>query len=320
MGIQIEHVPSVLRRGTVLAAMRGALLVTRPLPPRVTIALGAALAAAAGALLPLRLRLATNLALGLGRVPPDAVRTFFQNLGRWFGWSMAIYHRGFWGCGVPDHITFHDSVAHLDAAVARGRGVILASPHQFCHEIGAAYISGRHKVVALVRESRSPWREAMKRRWYEATGMEVVRRPRRSSLVADTLACLRVLREGCLLGITPDVLVSPGAGIRVRMFGRAVYLSPGIVVLAMRARSPLVTAYFRWERDGRLVIHFTEPVEYPAAGDRERTVSEGLQAWCRQCEEYFRLNSGNWMFWLDKRWTRALRAQPATPSPRDLPA
>jgi KDO2-lipid IV(A) lauroyltransferase len=313
MDAAIGNLPRELRRAATLGAMRGVLVTTRRLPPRATMALGAALGTGAGMILPLRARLLRNLTLGLrpACVPDGAARSFFRNLGRWFGWSMAIYHRGFWNSGVPDQIGFHESVVHLDEAVARGRGVILASPHQFCHEIGAAYINGRHEVVAVVRETANPRREAMKERWYQATGMEIVRRPRRSSIVADTFACLRVLKRGRLLGITPDVIVPPAAGVRVRMFGREVCLSPGMVVLAMRARAPLVTCYFRWERGGRLLLHFTEAVEYPAAGERERTAAEGLQAWCRQCEDNFRAHPGNWMFWLDKRWSRALREQPS---------
>lgn len=323
MDLVIGHLPREIRRAAMLAAMRGALFATRRLPPRATNALGAALGTGAGAILPLRARLSRNLTIGLGpgRVPDGAARTFFRNLGRWFGWSMAIYHRGFWNSGVPDQIGFHESVVHLDEAAARGRGVILASPHQFCHEIGAAYINGRHKVVAVVRETANPRREAMKERWYEATGMEIVRRPRRSSLMADTFACLRVLKRRCLLAITPDVIVPPSAGVQIRMFGRDVCLSPGMVVLAMRARAPLVTCYLRWEARGPLRLHFTEAVEYPPTGDRERTAAEGLQAWCRECEKHFRTHPGNWMFWLDKRWTRALREQPSPDgSPQGLPA
>ena len=75
----------------------------------------------------------------------------------------------------------------------------------------------------------------------------------------------------------------------------------------MKARAPLVTSYTRWEKDGRFILQFTEPVEYSSAGDRMSTAVEGLQAWCRQCEDHFRESPGNWMFWLDKRWTRALR-------------
>jgi lauroyl/myristoyl acyltransferase len=306
-----------LRQAVTLSAMRGVLLGARPLPPRAAIALGAALGHAAAAILPLRLRLQRSMDLGLGRgnVPPDAISRYFRHLGQWFGWSMAVYHRGFWKSTVPEGMAFDPSVEHLDEAVSRGHGVILASPHQFCHEMGAAFISGRHKVVALVREGKSRSRERMKERWYASTGMEVVKRARRASVIADTLAYLRVLKSGRLLAITPDVLVSPEKGVGVKMFGREVFLSPGLIVLAMRAQSPIVTCYIEREPDGRFVHHFTRPIEFSKHGDREATAREGLQAWCTECEGFFRRNPGNWMFWLDKRWARSLRRIPSEASP-----
>jgi KDO2-lipid IV(A) lauroyltransferase len=256
-----------------------------------------------------------NLVLGLGPdgVSSQAVRTYFRNLGRLFGWSMAVYHRGFWHSGVPEKIEFGASVIHLDQAVAKGHGVVLASPHQFCHELGAAYINGRHKTVALVREEKDRWRQSMKERWFQATGLDTVPRPRRSSVMADTFASLRVLKSGRLLAVTPDLIVPGASGVPVEMFGRVISLSPGLVLLSMKAKAPLVTCYFHWEVDGRIILNFTEPVEYPQTGDRKKTAVEGLQAWCRQCEGYLRENPGNWMFWLDKRWAWALR----TTSPED---
>jgi lauroyl/myristoyl acyltransferase len=307
MGLEIGRLPRDMRRAAKLAATRGLLTASNRLSPQGAISLGRAIGQSAAGILPLRMRLSRNMALGLGRAPHDAVANFFRNLGRLCGWSMAIYHHGFWASGVQNQLEFDESVKHLDDAVARGRGVILASPHQFCHEIGAAYISGRHQVVAMVRETASPQREAMKEQWYRATGMEIVRRPRRTSLRSDVFACLRVLKRGSLLAMAPDVIVRPAAGAPVRVFGRDVYLSPGMVVLAMRAQAPLLTAYLHWSKRGRHVIRFTEALEYAATGDRERTAAEGLQVWCRQFEANVRAHPGNWMFWLDKHWTKALR-------------
>jgi KDO2-lipid IV(A) lauroyltransferase len=300
-----------LRRAATVAAMRGAILASRPLPPRTAIRLGTTLGVAAGAILPLRHRLRKNLELGLGHVPPGVVTQYLRNLGLHAGWSLAIYHHGFWNSTVPDRLGFHESVANLDEAVARGRGVVLASPHLFCYESGAAYINGRHRVVAVARESQDRARQALKQRWYEAAGLQIAYRPRRASLLEDTTACLRVLKTGRILAITPDLIVPPPAGVRVRIFGRETYLPRGIVVLAARMRAPLVTVSAQWQQDGRLLIRFSRPIEYPRTADRERTALEGLQAWCRDFEEYLRANPADWMFWLDKRWTRVLRTSPA---------
>jgi lauroyl/myristoyl acyltransferase len=188
---------------------------------------------------------------------------------------------------------------------------VLAAPHLACHEIAAAYAHRRHPLVALIRESKSAEHDAIKRRWYEALGMETVHRARNTSPLADVVAMLRVLRAGRVLAVTPDVLVSDDRGVRVRMFGHEASLAPGIVVLAQRARAPLVTGLLEWEEHGpergRLCARFTEPLELPPESSREQLLQEGMQRWCGQVEGYLRSRPENWLFWLDKRWTRVLR-------------
>jgi lauroyl/myristoyl acyltransferase len=294
------------RRTVTLAVERGFVNLTRRLGPSAGLRVGHALGSLARFAGPLRQRLATSLHRA-GIVPSQRVlNRYFHRFGCWSGWSLAVYQAGLEASGVGDRFEFADSVVNLDRAVAKGRGVVLACPHLFCHEIAAAAINRRHPVVALVRESKNPRRGAVKQRWYEATGMETVRRPRGSSVVSDTLAYLRVLRSGRVLGITPDVLVPPDKGVPVRMFGRQLTLSPGVVLLAMRAQAPLVTPLGEWldaepgRRGARVRMHFSEPIEFPTGGDRERTLRDGLQAWCRHIEDYLRREPENSMFWIAK--------------------
>ena len=92
---------------------------------------------------------------------------------------MAIYRRGLVGSGACDKVRFDDSVCHLDDAIARGRGVIVAAPHLFGHEIAAGHTDLQRGLVALVRESKNPKRTAMKHQWYAQLGVETLRRPRK---------------------------------------------------------------------------------------------------------------------------------------------
>jgi KDO2-lipid IV(A) lauroyltransferase len=273
--------------------------------------MGQASGCLAGLVGPLRDRLATNFRLAGIAPTKDRLDAWFRHFGTWTGWSLAIYGAGLEGSGLLERMYFDDSVRYLDEAVARGRGVVLAAPHLACHEIAAAYAHRRHPIAALIRESKSAEHDGIKRRWYEALGMETVHRARDTSPFADVVAMLRVLRAGRVLAVTPDVLVSPSRGVPVRMFGHEAVLSPGIVVLARKARAPLVTGLLEWEErgaaGGRLRVRFTEPLELPAECSREQVSQEGMQRWCEQVEGYLRRQPENWLFWLDKRWTRVLR-------------
>ncbi len=301
------------RRWLLDAGVQGTLALGRLMGPGGSAVVGSLVAGFAPWLPNLRKRLRANWKQA-GLVPgADVVDGYFRRLGCWAGWSAAVYARGFVDSGIAAKITLDDSFAHVEAAIAKGKGVILACPHAFCHELAAAAINRRHPVVALVRESKSSAREAMKARWYQATGMSVVKRPRRASIVADTMSAIRTLRSGAILGITPDVIVAPDKGMTVQLLGRPVALSPGIIMLSMRVGSPIITPWGEWlpgrtSREDRLILRFTPPLEFPARKHTEAEVQAGLQQWCQIYEDRFRRNPDYWMFWLDKSWTKVLQA------------
>jgi lauroyl/myristoyl acyltransferase len=263
----------------------------------------------AGSQTPLRSLLAGNLRRAGVDPERGTLDRYFRRFGSWLGWSAAVYNGGFVPSAVAGRITFDETLQHLDRACDKGCGVVLASPHAFCHELGAAAVNRRHPVVAVVRESNDRARERMKARWYQATGMETLHRSRDSSLLVDTVAYLRTLRAGKVLGITPDVIYPSDKGLPVSMFGRKVVLSPGFIFLAMRSGAPLVSTWCRWiegkkRSEDRLVLRFDEPIEFPKKGDRDALVRAGLEEWCRTYEARFRAAPQDWMFWLDKRWTK----------------
>ena len=301
-----------LRRKGTLAATRGAIGAHRWLGVSGSRLLGTAFGTMAGMTLPLRARLARNLELALGpdKATRQIVDRYFQRLGRWTDWRLSCFNHGLVNSVVPEHFTFDDTLTHLDEAVRHGKGVILASLHNFCCEMAAGVIHRRHPMVILARENKDPYREHLKQQWYQSLGVQTVRRPRRTTALADTFACLRVLRSGKLLAITPDVVVSPERGTTTRMLGCDVTLSPGAVLLAARAKCPLVTFSTHWPAPDRMVLRFAPPAWYPAGNDWKQAVRYGFRRWCNDAESYLREYPENWMFWLDKRWTSALRSQP----------
>ncbi len=299
------------RRHAIHEGTRGLLRLSQRLGSEQLISLGRFLGVAAG--WPLRRRLARNLTCAGLCASPAVLDRYFQLLGTWAGWSLAVYQKGFTASGVARRIHLDDSVAHVDRAMSLGKGVILATGHFFCHEMGAAAINLRHPLVALVRESKDPLRHAVKQRWYQATGLELVHRARRSTLLADALAYLRVLRAGKILAITPDLPVRPDRGVPVSMFGKTVVLPSGMIALAMRSGAPVVACWGEWieDRRGRPVearIRFDEPMTFSPSKDRDAVCRAGMAEFARRQEEDLRKFPANWMFWLDKTWTRILRS------------
>lgn len=305
-----------MRRRTTAGILRGSLRATQGLPQPGIRLLGAAVGQMAR--WGLRRRLLANLQAALGPVEPHIADCWFQRLSRWCADSCRIYHRGLAQSGILDQITLGSSVTHLDEAVKRGRGVVLAAPHLFRHEIGAGVINLRHRVTAIVRESRDPRHAALKAHWYRRLGLQTVTIRRDTNPVAE---CRRLLRDGAVLGITPDCVALSEDGHAVRMFNRAVRLKAGAFALSLYSGAPLVTCLGRWAPSGdHLDLQFTSPTEVRRhrrlsgtsdAGARlaaTEVLRDALQSWVSDFESFLRQQPQDWLFWLDKRWTEVLRA------------
>jgi len=302
------------RRRATHEAVRGLLYFSKWLGPERILSLGRGLGWMAD--WSMRRRLAANLS-GAGLEPSQKVlERYFRLMGNWAGWSLAVYQKGFMESGVGRRVHVDSTVEHLDRALAGGKGVILATAHYFCNEMAAAAVNLRHPILVLVRDSKDPMHQAIKERWYKATGMEIVHRARRTSVMADSLAYLRVLRAGRALAITPDLPMREGKGVPIQLFGRDVILPAGIIALAMRSGSPILNCWGEWiydahDRPTEAVVRFSEPLTIPRTGDRETDLHAGMQEWGRHFEQNLRQYPENWMFWLDKNWTRVWRSKGA---------
>lgn len=259
----------------------------------------------------LRRRVRTNMLLALGDdVPPDAEILYFRRLGWFLASALAVFHHGTKASAVFDEIKFDDqSIAVLDAAVAEGRGVVIISPHWCGHELVAAEVNRRYPMTLLVRQASSSERMARKLKWYGALGAEIVLRPKHSSTVKDAVAYLDVLRRGRVLAITPDLLAEAPQGIETQVFGRQASVHGGAFAIAIAARAPMILPYFRWQPDSTVLVSCERAPEPPTGCERATANRLALENWWTWFEQKLRSNPENWLFWLDKSWSRFLRSK-----------
>ena len=289
-------------------------MITRPWPRWALAALGRIGGGGARLTWPVRARLRRNLELALGEdaFEPNVVDRYFDRMSHWASMMLGVYHRGLAGSGAMEFIRFDDSVSHLDEAVKGGRGVVLAAPHFFLHEVCGGVIGTRHPLVAVVREQPVPSRQRRKEHWYRAVGMGTVWRPRKSRVVADMRVCLGVLRQGGVLAIAPDLVVDSARGVPLQLFGRRVHLMPGAVAIAQLTGAPLVTLSPAWNGDDGLQMTFSEPLRDATDGSRKSRISQGMQMWCDLFAERIQCAPEDWLFWLDKRWSKVFRSRRLT--------
>ena len=303
-----------LRRAATQLAIRQAITATEGLPIGLQRSVISSLITLTGSIPMLRWKVRENMRLALGRdAPAQAESLYFRHVGWVLSRTLPIFHRGIEATSVPQEVKFDDTVSVLDDAVAEGRGVVFTSPHWSGQEAVAAIISRRHPMVMLVRQASTPEGTTRKLKWYTALGVETVLRPSRASRIKDAVAYLKVLKSGKLLAITPDLLADPGQGVETSIFGRPARLHGGAFALAMSARAPMIRVSAQWRPDSSVIVRFDRASLAVDTSDRNAAIRAGVQEWCRWFEQKLQENPENWLFWLDKRWSRFLHATPRTP-------
>ena len=235
-----------------------------------------------------------------GEAPPaGADLRYFRNLGWLYANTMAAFHHGLAATPFQSGVKFDSTIDVLDSAVAEQRGVVLIGPHYMGYDMVAAMVARRHPLVMVARQAPTAERAARKSQWYRgALDLETVERPSR-----DARAYLGVLRSGKVLLVTPDLLADAGQGVEVTLFGRPTRLHAGAFVLAIRAGAPIIWISSVWRDDMSTTITF-ERAPSPSGSNRDAAIRGCLQEWCASFEAKLRAHPENWLFWMDKRWSR----------------
>ena len=297
-----------LRRSATQLAIGQSISATAAIPIRFQRSVVRLLITRAHSISALRRRVLENMRLALGEaVPAQAARLYFHHLGWALSSALSTFHHGVMATPVPEEVKFDESVRLLDEAVAEGRGVVFATAHWSGHELVAAIVNHRHPMAMLVRQAPTPERMKRKLNWYKALGAEIILRPTGASTLKDAAAYLNVLRRGKMLGITPDLLA------RLWPRDRSIYFRTTGAPARRRLRSrncregaddtDVFTVGFRYV----LVAVFDRATLTVDGHDRDTAIRAGVQDWCRWFEQKLAANPENWMFWLDKRWSRFLR-------------
>jgi lauroyl/myristoyl acyltransferase len=178
---------------------------------------------------------------------------------------------------------------HLDAAVAGGRGVILALPHVGGWEHAGAWLAGQGLPPTVVVEPVEPpelfeWFADVRRR----LGMTVV------PLGPDAgPAVMRALRAGGVICLLCDRDLA-GDGIPVEFFGEETTLPAGPATLALRTGAPIVPAAVYFGPDGRHDAVVLPPVPAEREGRLRDDVRRVTQDLARQFEDLIRVAPEQW--------------------------
>ena len=204
-----------------------------------------------------------------------------------------------------------EGAEHIDAAVAAGRGVILALPHSGNWDVAGMWLIARGVKFTTVAERLEP-ESLFDRfvRYREGLGMEII--PLSGGERApSTILTERLQAGGCVCLLADRDLGA--TGVPVEFFGEATRMPPGPALLAATTGAALLP----------VTLHFTEdgwgqwigpPIEPPPGRLRDR-VADATQQLADSFTDRIAVHPADWHM-LQKLWLADL--DPNRPEPTRL--
>ncbi|MBK8058763.1 MAG: lysophospholipid acyltransferase family protein [Gemmatimonadetes bacterium] len=167
-----------------------------------------------------------------------------------------------------DRATDRDRGAeHLDAALALGKGVVVATAHLGPYEFGGAWLALAGYPVHAMVEDIDPETNAAMALYRKATGMKLISRS------GGLRAAIRVLRDREILLLVADRVVGRGSEGLAVPFGDGVRAVPtGPAALALATGAPIVTGHIARNRGRgpRYLVRLEAPISATPTGDTSR--------------------------------------------------
>ena len=178
----------------------------------------------------------------------------------------------------------------VEAARARGKGIIIVTPHIGCFEMVSLYIVQRLPMTVMYRAPRQAWLEpfmiAGRSRW-QATVVPANLRGVRMFY--------RTLRDKGMVGLLPDQVPGAGEGVWADFFGRPAYTMTLVGRLQRATGAAVIMVFAERLPGGRgYHMHFEE---LPTAHLDEAALNRAIEEQVRRCPaqylwSYYRYKGG----------------------------
>ncbi len=186
------------------------------------------------------------------------------------------------------------------------RGALLLLGHFGNWELMAlmSKVIGRPIVVIAKPIKRNPWLYQWILKSRERIGLIVI--PPQNA----TPKVLQALSENQIVGVLFDQRGKRSQGIWADFFGRKVPTTPGLAVMALRSKAPVIPVFMVRERQGRHHLFIKEPLKLILTGDFRRDVEANTQLFNHVIESIVRQYPEQWL-WIHRRWERKRAYSPS---------
>lgn len=162
---------------------------------------------------------------------------------------------------------------YLESAHARGKGVIVLTPHIGCFEVISLYIAARLPITSMYRPPRWKFLDALMHQGRARGQMKLV-----AADFGGVRQMLKALKRGESIGVLPDQVPGNGEGEWASFFGRPAYTMTLIGRLIESSGAPVVMCYSeRLDKGSGYILNFT-PMEFDDSRSISQQINNALEA------------------------------------------
>lgn len=188
---------------------------------------------------------------------------------------------------------------NLDAAIAKGSGVVLLSAH-----LGNFFLLGTrlaldgYDIHVLVNQPRhGRFAELMDQYRLQVLQKTIHARPRREAFKQ----VVQALRRNEIVIMIADEYRRTGSGVRVPFFGRPVLARRGPVTVALRTRAAIVPAYVIRNPENKLQLIIEPEIELIRSERDKPRIAENISRITAWLEKTVRTHPDQWN-WMNIKW------------------
>jgi KDO2-lipid IV(A) lauroyltransferase len=226
-----------------------------------------------------------NYAAALGREPTDpevarVARRAFQNYGRMLMEFLLM------GSLTREELMARVTLEgrdHLDAALARGRGAIMAVPHMGSWDMAGSYAGAIGYGISAVADRFPGSLNDAVVQTRQRFGLDVIMLGR-----AAVRGITDALRANHIVALLCDL--EQGPGVEVRFFGRRAIVPGGPAALALKTGAALMPANQYLTSPGRHSVHLDPPLSIGEGDTKERLMQRVVDRF----EDFIRERPDQW--------------------------
>jgi KDO2-lipid IV(A) lauroyltransferase len=229
------------------------------------------------------------------RTADEIARMMFAHLGMSFVEVCRLYHGR--GREVLEQVEVRGA-EHLEAARARGKGVVILTGHCGNWELAALTLA-RHfntPMSVVARRQDNPYLNSIVEKIRLRYGNLIIYK---DSAIRNMLS---VIRKNGVVGLLIDQAVFPENGALVNFLGRTAWASKVPVLLARKSGTAVVPAFIHREEDRQVIDIYPELAFSTDSSDQG--VAADVETYSQAITRFIVRHPVDW-YWVHRRWKRA---------------